>query len=63
MARVNNFDYVEVKERSGKSSKNIGSWRNFWIGRKVIKLQIVLPHRFWGKRIRIKIEKVEEIKK
>ncbi len=60
MARVNEFGYVEVKSLSKKSPGAEGIYRNFWIGRQKIGFkQIYIPEKFWGKRIRFKIEEIE----
>lgn len=64
MVLIDNKGYLFVKEhgRFGHSVlRNIRSRRDWWIGRRVIGMAgIRLPKKFWGKRIRFKIEVVEE---
>ena len=50
MVLVNSRGYLIVKNRGS-------CYRNFWIGREQIGvMNIRLPEKYWGKRIRIKIE-------
>lgn len=60
MSKVNNQGYVEVKQSSKKAPGNKGSYRNFWIGRRVIPVgNVHLKRKYWGKRIRLKLEEVD----
>jgi len=56
MARVNGQGYVEMK-------RNKGVWRNWWlIKTHVIKFSLRLPERYVGKRIRLKVEVIDDDK-
>lgn len=60
MALVNSKGYVVVKSQT-KTPKNAKpTYRSFWIGRQEIALHIRLPSRYWGKRIALKVEEVDE---
>jgi len=70
MTRINSQGYIERRSRGGGTvgRARAASWRNWWLvkhhgitGRGMIALkQISIPSRYVGKRIRFKVEVVEE---
>lgn len=58
MSIVNKQGYVKIRiGRRRHGCRTI--YRNFWIGRKQIRFDVCFPKRYWGRKIRIKIELVE----
>lgn len=69
MARVNSQGYVEVSRGPTLSSgRKERSWKNWFFVKWVqndrntgrLKLDIILPERYVGKKVRLKVEEVEE---
>jgi len=73
MARINNQGYVERKFGGDNPIKysNINNWRNWWlikardinnekISGSIIGIKINVPKRYIGKKIRFKVEVMEE---
>lgn len=53
MVMVNSFGYVIVKTKTA-------GYRNYWLGKPLIAIGCIqLPKKYYGKRIRIKIEVVD----
>jgi len=66
MARINKQGYIERKtcgshSHRSRTKRTVDSlYRDWWLAKRNIEFKLFIPNRYFGKRVRFKVEVIEE---